>query len=136
MRLEVTAALARARSWGRCEGCGSSDGLDVHHRMARGSGGVHRAAADVANDVRSLLVLCRTRCHALTLDQPAEAIERGWVVERRAGVDPRFVPALIHTPQGYGWWYLLEDGGYAWATEANMISGFRLEYSAQGPSTE
>lgn len=114
--LEVARDLARARSFGMCEGCRTFGvHLDPHHRCTRGSGGVHRAAEAASNDVRNLLMLCREKCHERTLAAAAECITLGWVVERRSGVDSHLVPALIHTVNGYGWWYLTEDGGYLWA---------------------
>jgi hypothetical protein len=124
---EVAKALASARSYGLCEGCRLPGSLDAHHRMTRGSGGVHGAASDIANDVRNLLMLCRV-CHDLTLANAAACIEMGWVVERRSGVDPREVPALIFTVNGHGWWYLTEDGGYRWADELNLQHAYRLSY--------
>lgn len=127
---EVSKALASARSWGMCEGCRLPGRLDPHHRMTRGSGGVHGAAAAVSNDVRNLLMLCRV-CHDQTLAAADECIAIGWVIERRAGVDPHGVPALIYTVNGHGWWYLTEDGGYQWADELNLHEGYRLNYKIE-----
>lgn len=90
--------------------------------MTRGSGGVHGVAAAVSNDVRNLLMLCRP-CHDRTLEGGpnfAQCIADGWVVERRAGVDPREVPANIYTVNGRGWWYLTEDAGYRWDDVGNL----------------
>lgn len=125
MRLELAQHLVAARSFGRCEGCRSTDTLQTHHRMTRGSGGVHGAAYHVSNDPRNLLRLC-LRCHDRTLSDAAGCIELGWVVERRSGVNPHEVPALIYTVNGYGWWYLTEDGGYLWANRENVIPGYRI----------
>lgn len=119
MTFEAAAALALARSYGLCEGCGIPGRLDPHHRMTRGSGGVHGAAAEVSNDVRNILMLCRP-CHDLTLADAPGCILIGWVIERRSGIDPYGVPAKIHTVNGRGWWYLTEDGGYKWADELNL----------------
>lgn len=130
MKFEVAKALAQARSYGMCEGCRALTALDPHHRMTRGSGGVHRAASDVSNDPRNLLMLCRA-CHDRTLTDAAACIEVGWVIERRAGVDPHGVPARIHTVNGYGWWYLTEEGGYQWADELNLYEGYRLTYKIE-----
>jgi hypothetical protein len=127
---EIAKALAQARSYGSCEGCRAFRDLDPHHRMTRGIGGVHRIASDVSNDPRNLLMLCRT-CHDLTLSDAAGCMAVGWVVERRAGVDPREVPAKIHTVNGYGWWYLTEAGGYEWADDLNMDPFYELSYDAQ-----
>jgi hypothetical protein len=127
---EAAKALAQARSYGFCEGCGIPGRLDPHHRMTRGSGGVHGVAADVSNDVRNLLMLCRP-CHDHTLADAEWCMKIGWVIERRAGVDPRGVPAHIYTVNGRGWWYLTEDGGYRWADELNIQPGYALNYKIE-----
>ena len=115
MKLEVSSALARSRCWGHCEGCGLSISgrLDPHHRKARGSGGVHREAAAVADDVRNLLALCRV-CHDRTehADTWAETEALGWRVPQWR--DSFGTPALLYTPNGHGWWMLTKDGGYRW----------------------
>lgn len=134
MRFEAAKALAQARSYGLCEGCGLSGTLDPHHRMTRGSGGVHRAGSDVSNDPRNLLMLCRI-CHDRTLSDAVACILIGWVIERRAGVDPRDVPAQIYTVNGRGWWYLTEDGGYRWADDLNIQPGYVLTYQATEEET-
>lgn len=128
MKFEIAKALAQARSYGACEGCGASGALDAHHRMTRGSGGVHGAASDASNDPRNLLMLCRV-CHDRTLADAGPCIARGWVIERRAGVNPHDVPAKIYTVNGYGWWYLTEDGGYRWADELNLQPDYALTYT-------
>lgn len=130
MSFEAAKALAQARSYGFCEGCGIPGRLDPHHRMTRGSGGVHGVAADVSNDVRNLLMLCRP-CHDHTLADAEWCMKIGWVIERRAGVDPRGVPAHIYTVNGRGWWYLTEDGGYRWADELNIQPGYALNYKIE-----
>jgi hypothetical protein len=63
----------------------------------------------------------------------------GWVIERRAGVDPREVPAKIHTVNGYGWWHLTEEGGYRWADDLNLIettTGYTLSYKIENDQEE
>jgi hypothetical protein len=134
MSFEAAAALALARSYGRCEGCGIAARLDPHHRMTRGSGGVHGAAAAISNDVRNILMLCRP-CHDTTLNDASGCIKIGWVIERRSGTDPLETPALIRTVNGHGWWYLTEDGGYRWSDEMNLTDqlgfcehGIPIEY--------
>jgi hypothetical protein len=127
VKFEIAKALAQARAFSLCEGCRAFTALDPHHRMTRGSGGVHGLAADVSNDPRNLLMLCRP-CHDRTLSDAGACIEVGWVIERRSGVDPREVPAKIHTVNGYGWWYLTEEGGYRWADELNLDPGYSLNY--------
>jgi hypothetical protein len=135
MSFETAKALAQARSFGLCEGCRAFMACDPHHRMTRGSGGVHGGAAAVSNDVRNLLMLCRA-CHDRTLTDAAACIEIGWVIERRSGVDPHGVPALIHTVNGHGWWYLTETGGYRWADELNLHEGYRLTYKIENNEEE
>lgn len=116
MKLDVAQDLVRARCWGRCEGCGAFDAIQVHHRLARGAGGVHRAAAEVANDVRNQMGLC-WRCHGATEQAETwrECEAKGWRFRHGIGADPLTTPALIFTVNGYGWWYLTETGGYRWA---------------------
>lgn len=134
MKFDLAAALAKARSFGLCEGCGASASLDPHHRMTRGSGGVHGAAYHVSNDPRNLLMLCRP-CHDRTLTDAPACIAIGWVIERRAGVDPAAVPAKIHTVNGFGWWYLTRDGGYEWDDEKNLQPGYVLSYKIENEET-
>lgn len=116
MDLETARLLARARSYGLCEGCREYTGgkLDPHHRQARGSGGVHRQAAEVANHVCNLLALCRV-CHDKTEagDTWAETEGLGWRIPKWVR-DPWSVPAYIFTVNGRGWWLLTEEGGYKW----------------------
>jgi hypothetical protein len=132
---ETAKALAQARSFGLCEGCRAMTGLDPHHRMTRGSGGVHGAAATTSDDARNLLMLCRV-CHDRTLTDAASCVMIGWVIERRAGVDPREVPAKIHTVNGHGWWYLTEEGGYRWADDLNLSPDFTLTYKIDNETEE
>lgn len=113
--LRTARGLAKARSYGRCEGCGRGGVLlDPHHRRARGSGGVHGEAEESANNVVNLLMLCRGLCHEQTeqADTWQDCIRMGWRVTQ--GTDPAEVPALIYTVNGYGWWLLLGNGGYQW----------------------
>lgn len=132
MSFEAAKSIALARSWGSCEGCGlaAGMGLDPHHRMTRGSGGVHGAAAAVSNNPSNLLMLCRG-CHDQTLTMPYPCIQVGWVIERRSGVDPASVPAKIYTPQGRGWWLLRGDGGYEWDDAANLQPFHTLTYKIE-----
>lgn len=130
MNFEAAKALAAARAGGRCEGCGLAGPTDGHHRMTRGAGGVHGVAAAISNDVRNLLMLCRP-CHDMTLEGGpafARCIADGWVIERRAGVNPANVPANIFTVNGRGWWFLTGDAGYDWFDEGNLTPFFQLTY--------
>lgn len=114
--LDDARVLVRARSHGRCEACFEGNArLDVHHRQARAAGGVHGAAAVVANSPGNLLALCRV-CHDMTeqADEWQACIGLGLRIPHLAGVDPREVPALLRTVNGYGWWQLTEDAGYRW----------------------
>lgn len=135
MKFEIAKALAQARCWGICEGCGLPGRLDPHHRMTRGSGGVHGAAAAVSNSPQNLLMLCRV-CHDRTLADAGPCIGLGWVIERRSGVSPYGVPAKIYTVNGYGWWYLTEEGGYRWADDLNLDPSFTLTYKIEDESPE
>lgn len=115
MDLELVKVQVRARCHGMCEGCGKYGLiLDVHHRQARGMGGVAGEEATIANSVRNLLALCRA-CHAET--EHAETWDLteqlGWRIPKWV-TDPCTVPALIHTVNGYAWWELTEDVGYRW----------------------
>lgn len=125
MRLALAQDLVRARCIGRCEGCGTFGPVQVHHRCARGVGGVHRAAEDHSNDPRNLLALCAS-CHAKTEHHSTwrECEELGWRVEHGLR-DPWDVPALIYTPQGRHWWYLTGDGGFRFCDEPDT---FRLDW--------
>ena len=116
MRLDVFQTLVRARAYGRCEGCGRSGDSQTHHRITRGMGGVQGAAYDASNNPSNGLRLC-VECHDRTLDaeEVRECIAMGWVIERRSLINARVVPALIHTVNGYGWWYLTPAGTFVWA---------------------
>lgn len=118
--LDWARRVAILRSWGRCEGCGQGGvTLDPHHRQARGSGGVHRLAAEVANSPNNLLALCRS-CHNETEHAETWALteEIGWRIPKYVD-NPHAVPALIHTCNGYGWWLLVDRGGYEWVDPHN-----------------
>jgi hypothetical protein len=115
VELERAQRLVRLRCWGFCEGCGKGGLiLSVHHRQARGSGGVHRVAAQVANDPRNLLALCGS-CHDETEHAETWRLteEIGWRIPKYVP-DPFRVPALIHTTNGYGWWLFTQEGDYLW----------------------
>lgn len=90
--------------------------LAVHHRQARGMGGVHSVAAQDANDPRNLLALCGS-CHDET--EHAETWELteeiGWRIPKFVN-DVWSVPALLHTVNyaGRHWFHLDMNGGYTW----------------------
>lgn len=113
--LEQAKQLVRARCWGMCEGCGQfGHHLDVHHRQARQAGGVHGAAAEVANAVPNLLALCRS-CHDETEHHETWKLTEalGWRIPKHVA-EPWSVPALIHTVQGRAWWRLTPEAGFDW----------------------
>lgn len=95
-------------------------------------GGVHRQALEIAEDVRNKLALCRP-CHDRTenAEEWQYCISVGWRVPHQADVDPRWVPALLHTANGYGWWRLHEDGGYVWV---GYEATARIVYDCESPS--
>lgn len=129
MDLERAQRIVRLRCWQRCEGCGVGGlVLAVHHRQARGSGGVHRVAAQDANDPRNLLALCG-RCHDETEHAETWALteEIGWRIPKWVE-RPYQVPALLYTVNyvGQAWFLLDMDGGYTW------IDPVRLPALAQG----
>jgi hypothetical protein len=117
MDLDQARTLTLSRAQTRCEGCGAWGlALDVHHRQARGAGGVHGAAADASNDPRNMLALCRSVCHPWTEDAEGwdDCLATGWRVRHAYQGDARAVPALLHTVNGHGWWLLTVDAGYVW----------------------
>jgi hypothetical protein len=134
MKLEVAAALVIARSHHLCEGCGRFSLLDAHHRLARGMGGVSRAAAERANDPRNFLALCRHPCHESTEAAATwrECELKGWRFRHGLDADPLETPALIHTVNGFGWWFLTEAGGYRWA---DLPYDYRLTWRV-GPNDD
>ena len=132
MRLEVAQDLVRARCYGRCEGCGTFGSVQVHHRLARGMGGLRsRSAEEAGNDVRNLLALCLA-CHASTehADSWRECEAMGWRFRHGIDADPLFTPALIWTTQGYDWWYLTATGGFRFA---DLPTEYRFTWREGGP---
>lgn len=115
MDLVQAQKLVRARCWGMCEGCGKFGlHLDVHHRQARGMGGVHGDAEQVTNGIPNQLALCRS-CHDETEHHETWGLteEIGWRIPKFVE-DPWSVPARIHTVQGFAWWKLTPDAGFTW----------------------
>lgn len=129
--LERVKIQVRARSHGMCEGCGRfGHVLQVHHRQARGMGGVAGEAEQEANDVRNLLALCIS-CHNET--EHAETWDLteqlGWRIPKWVH-DPLVVPALICTVQGKAWWQLTEDVGYRWM---DLPADHRITWGVPSP---
>lgn len=117
MDLERAQRIVRLRCWEHCEGCGVGGlVLAVHHRQARGMGGVHSVAAQDANDPRNLLALCG-RCHDETEHGETWQLteEVGWRIPAFVQ-DVWGVPALLYTVnyRGQHWFRLHMDGGYTW----------------------
>lgn len=117
MELERAQRITRLRCWGICEGCGVGGlTLAVHHRQARGMGGVHSVAAQDANDPRNLLALCG-RCHDETEHgETWRATEEiGWRMPKWVR-SPYSVPALLYTVNytGQAWYLLGMEGEYTW----------------------
>lgn len=130
MSWHTVTMLVSARSHHLCEGCYRYADLDPHHRLARGMGGVSRAAEALANNVRNVLALCRP-CHDSTehADTWREREAMGWRFRHgvTAAEDVLETPALIRTVNGHGWWYLTEDGGYRWA---DLPDSYRIDVPA------
>lgn len=84
----ATRQLIIARDDARCQACGRHDGqapLELQHRLARGQGGRHGAAALAINRPENGVVLCRSD-HALAESRDPLMNARGmWL---RTGQDP------------------------------------------------
>src|SRR2546423_14667671 len=115
MKLEAAQALVRARCWGRCEGCGRFGVVQVHHRQARGMGGVSGPAGELANDPRNLLALCPA-CHDETEHSSTwtECERKGWRFRPGTPVAPLPAPAPVPTPQGHGPGPRPRTAGFPW----------------------
>jgi len=74
-------------------------------------GGVHGAAAAIANAACNLIGACPP-CHDDVDHDPDFAKSKGWLIPHPH--DPTHLPAWLHTPNGVGWWLLLPDGDYQW----------------------
>lgn len=81
--------LVRERAGDRCELCWSTDGLQVHHRRPRASGGTSDPAT---NSPANLLLLC-VWCHADIEARRALALANGHLIHQ--GHDPAAVPVLL-----------------------------------------
>jgi len=122
---EVREAVHARDQW--CAGCGTSTGLTIQHRRARGMGGTTRdATATAANG----LLLCgsgTTGCHGWTEDHPALAALLGWRVDQRE--DPATVPVWRAGPLG-GDWSILADDGFAEAIPDRLDPGTLADVTA------
>ena len=86
------------RSAGICEGCGTAEATEIHHRKYRSRGGL--------DNLGNLLHLCgwgnHTGCHGRA---HSDAPPQGWSIH--SWDDPLLVPAALHA----GTFYLTNDGG-------------------------
>jgi hypothetical protein len=105
----------RLRADGWCEirqaGC-HGQGIDPAHRVGRGMGGRHGAAAVESAQLSNVVWACRA-CHDMCHDQPTFAERMGWFVPKGI-TDGRTVPVLI----GGRKVLLDDDGGWTEAGEA------------------
>lgn len=102
------------RAGGRCEGCGKSAPLELHHRRFRSRGGEHT--------VENIVGLCggdggmfggnHSGCHGIA---HSSAPSPGWAVSRW-GTDPLHIPFLSHR----GLVFLTRDGRYVDASDPDF----------------
>ena len=116
-------SLTLVRAHQVCEVCGALFADDVHHRQPRGMGGVHGAAARVANSAANLLALCRG-CHDGIESNREEAQGLGRLVTHP--LHSAFVPVLIKPIYGRGWYFLTGDFGYQRAEEWQVKKAQRV----------
>lgn len=110
MNFEEGAQIVRERSWGLCEVHGSHVGIQTHHRLPRGMGGVSRQGLFV-NRPSNLLRVCLDG-HREIEHERDWAFTMGYLVRR--GDDPAEVPVFLRSVQGTGWYNLLPDGNLSW----------------------
>lgn len=105
-----------ARADGRCERCGLSSRLELHHRLFRSRGGAHTVA--------NLTALCgfgnTSGCHGFA-HSGADAAYEGWAV--RSGMEGREL-SRIPLLDARGFWWLLDDDG----TKTCIPEGLAHEY--------
>lgn len=102
----------RQRAGGRCEICGSSNAVHIHHRTPRRSGGTSGLRAARINSVPNGLRVCNW-CHDRAEKNREEALHMGWLVPE--GVEPYEYQVYLNIVYGHGWYYLDGDGGYLYA---------------------
>lgn len=95
---KVGRAVVCRRSDGRCELCGINPAAEWQHRKNRSQGGTWAPT----NGLHSC-----SGCHRWIHENPAAAVERGWMVKAHA--TPALVPFLHHT---LGYLYLDDAGNY------------------------
>ena len=97
-----------ARAGGRCEGCGRTAPLELHHRRFRSRGGEHT--------VENLVALCGWGNHTGDHGRAHKAdAPQGWAVSRW-GSDPLCIPFLSYR----GLVFLTRGGGYADASDPDF----------------
>lgn len=113
--------VMRARSGGRCEGCGGvfGYGIEAHHRLFRSRGGMGGAANGLLLHGFGNADGCHGRAHS------GEGPELGWAVS--AGADPQQVPVrlarfglVLLTDDGL---VLAAEGSSCWAHSSEFASG-------------
>ena len=97
---------ALLRDYHRCQYCGQHDGLDVHHRRARGMGGTQ-----TKDRLSNLVTLCR-RCHDHIEAYPDQARALGYRLDWDQ--DPATSQIKAMTANGHAWWLLNDDGSMTW----------------------
>lgn len=113
---EAAASTIRLRSGNRCERCGGTDALQIHHRSPRGMGGSHRAGAQRVNQVSNGVRLCQ-HCHHWAESNRSAAGADGLLIARDE--DPASTPVLLTPWCGRGFYILTADGMYETAGGRN-----------------
>lgn len=90
---------------GRCAGCGTAGGVQLHHRAPRGMGSARRVAV---GDPPNGVPLC-VKCHVWAESYRTLAAGRGWLL-------PVPDPAVPWWAYGHGWRRWVEEGG-CWLVE-------------------
>lgn len=119
MQFEEGAQIVRQRSWGLCEVHGSHVGIQTHHRLPRGMGGVSRDGLFV-NRPSNLVRVCLA-AHDEIEHQREWAYTMGYLVRR--GEDPAEIPIWLQSVNGVGWYHLHADGDMRWVDHAPPCAG-------------
>ena len=89
------------RADGRCERCGMfTDGLQLHHRRARGMGSTRRPESNWPSNAAAIC----PPCHQHIESRRADAMFQGWLVRQEQS--PAEIPVFR-----FGQWVLLTDDG-------------------------
>lgn len=115
VRALILERAGRQGDYVRCERSGVWTPIDlvqIHHRIARGSGGSRRPEVnEAANGVALSL-----EEHASIESNRAAAYEMGLLITKHGAVQPCTVPVLLH----HGWVLLDNQGGYQPADDADI----------------